>query len=593
MPDRASQAGDGSAHLRLVQSTHSSLSGMEESGLLGRYRRTLEWYVEAFEVVTVYSSDTVDYGETLGVAHRHPEWLPSLFGLRHMGYYLWLVLEAGRMEGVVKVVGSNIPTLGLVRLLAGKRMAVTYQFDYAGLAAREHGRVSAWALVARLMEAAAILPADLVEATTPNLAQKIRMVYHRPTVVVPNWLDLEACRATASDTRDPDLIVYAGRLHRIKGVDGLLEALAKLIRERPEARLVICGQGEEEDRLRAFTARLGLASVTFAGRVDNAECLSLFGRAAAFVLPTTASEGHPKALIEAMACGAACVVTDVPGSNELISDGENGLVVPPNDSNALAAALLSILGHEDVRSSLGERATESVARLDIGSVMPRDIEALKSLSSRRQTMSDEMDQFTWARYSLIATIVKECTQTGSTVLDLGVGRRPISALVQAREVTAMDIDPDVHPSIVCDFTAGLPLDDDSIDCIIAGEVLEHLTNGGVFVREMRRVIRLGGSVVLSVPNATSLKYRIAWLLGRVPAHAARADYTYPPGHPAHPRGHVRDYNFREIEQLFGDNGFSVVERQGIGTYQRGKLLVSPRLLPVTLSDQVIVRAVAI
>lgn len=566
---------------------------MEESGLLGRYHQTLEWYAAAFDYVTVYSSDTTDYGESLGVVHRHPPWLPAAFGLRHMGYYLWLVSEAGRMGGVLKVVGSNIPTLALVRLLAGRRMAVTYQFNYAGLAAREHGGASAWALVARLMEAAAILSADLVEATTPNLAQRVRTVYHRPTVVIPNWLDLEACRATASDERDLDLVVYAGRLHRIKGVDVLLEAMAQTVLDRPGARLVICGQGEEEDRLQVLAAHLDLKCVAFAGRVDNAACLALFGRAAAFVLPTTASEGHPKALIEAMACGAACIVTDVPGSNELISNGENGLVVPPGDAQTLAAALLSVLGNEDVRRSLGESAAESVAHLDIASVMPRDIEALMSLGLGRRRMSDEMDQFTWARYARIATIVKECTKPGSTVLDLGVGRRPISALVEERQTITMDIDPSVNPSIVCDFAAGIPLDDGSIDCIIAGEVLEHLTHAGVFVEEMRRVIRLGGSVVLSVPNATSLKYRIAWLLGRVPAHAARADYTYPPGHPAHPRGHVRDYNFGEIEQLFADNGFSVVERHGIGTYQHGKLLVSPRLLPVTLSDQVIVRAVAI
>jgi predicted SAM-dependent methyltransferase len=169
---------------------------------------------------------------------------------------------------------------------------------------------------------------------------------------------------------------------------------------------------------------------------------------------------------------------------------------------------------------------------------------------------------------------------------------PISTLVDGRETITMDIDPLHRPSIVCDFTVGIPLDDGSIDCIVAGEILEHLTNAGEFVLEMRRVMRRGGSLVISVPNITSLKYRVAWLLGHVPAHAARADYTYPPSGPAYPRGHVRDYNFREIGELLDDNGFRVLERHGIGTYLHGRCVVSPRLLPVSLSDQVIVRAVA-
>lgn len=203
-----------------------------------------------------------------------------------------------------------------------------------------------------------------------------------------------------------------------------------------------------------------------------------------------------------------------------------------------------------------------------------------------------MDQFTWARYACMANIVRACTAPGDRLLDLGAGRRPISALIDGREAITMDIDATLNPSMVCDFAARIPLDDGSVDCVIAGEVLEHLTNAGAFVREMRRVLRPGGSVVISVPNITSLKYRVAWLLGRVPAHAARAEYTYPVNSPAYPRGHVRDYNFREIDQVLGDHGFRVVERHGIGTYRHGRCVVPPRLLPVSLSDQVIVRALA-
>jgi predicted SAM-dependent methyltransferase len=193
----------------------------------------------------------------------------------------------------------------------------------------------------------------------------------------------------------------------------------------------------------------------------------------------------------------------------------------------------------------------------------------------------------------MADMVVACTNESDVILDLGSGREPLSRLLPRTNVITMDVNKDVHPTIVCDFTAGIPLHDNSVDCIVAGEILEHLTSARAFVTEMRRVIAHSGSVVLSVPNITSAKYRLAWLVGRVPAHAAKADYTYPPQHPAYPRGHVRDYNFRELRRALGDCGFRVVDERGIGLFISGNRVISPRVLPTVLSDQAIIRAVAV
>jgi SAM-dependent methyltransferase len=129
-----------------------------------------------------------------------------------------------------------------------------------------------------------------------------------------------------------------------------------------------------------------------------------------------------------------------------------------------------------------------------------------------------------------------------------------------------------------------------VDVAIAGEILEHITESHRFLGEVRRVLRNGGYLVLSVPNIVSLKYRIAFLLGRIPAMAAKADYTYSPDNPAYPRGHVRDYSFGELRRVLSDCGFVIVAERGIGMHWHGRRVLPPWLMPVTLSDNAIVKA---
>ena len=193
-------------------------------GLLDRQRKTLQAYAAAFDVA-IYSADTKDYSAALGVQHRPAPWLPGGFGLRHFVYYIWLVLQAARMRGVLKVVGSNIPTLPLVRWIARRPMAVTLQYDYAGLAGQTEGQGTPRAGLARLMQWLALWRADQVFVTTPTLERLAQQAYHKPTRLMPNWVDLDQISALPARPRSPSVILYAGRLHRIKGLDVLLEGV--------------------------------------------------------------------------------------------------------------------------------------------------------------------------------------------------------------------------------------------------------------------------------------------------------------------------------------------------------------------------------
>jgi len=150
------------------------------------------------------------------------------------------------------------------------------------------------------------------------------------------------------------LLVWVGRLDPVKGLEDLLRALV-MIRQRFSAHLVLVGDGPERSRLEQLITELDLADcVLLMGvRDDVPEILKACDL---FVFPSH-TEGMPNALLEAMAAGCAIVCTDVPGNRDLITDGETGLTVPARDSNALADAVVKLLGSRDLSDRLGAAAS--------------------------------------------------------------------------------------------------------------------------------------------------------------------------------------------------------------------------------------------
>lgn len=167
------------------------------------------------------------------------------------------------------------------------------------------------------------------------------------------WAGIEPCPG------DPPLLVFVGRLLPVKGVDVLLEALARVRLELPGTRLAIVGEGDSGDTLRRQVGSLGLGdSVDFTGHLDRMALRELLGRAAAFVLPSR-SEGLPLALLEAMAAGLPAVASAVGGVPEVLSTG-CGRLVPPEDPVALAGALGDLL-RDPARQALGQSARARAA----------------------------------------------------------------------------------------------------------------------------------------------------------------------------------------------------------------------------------------
>jgi len=179
---------------------------------------------------------------------------------------------------------------------------------------------------------------------------------------IPNGIDVSRFRprspAPFSAQETGPTLLFVGRLHAQKNLPVLLRAAAELSSRWPNLRVVLVGDGPERGRLEGLTNDLGLERrVRFAGEVPDV--LPFLHAADLFVHPSRA-EGMPGALLEAMACGLPCVATRIGGTVDIITDGEDGILIPPGDDRLLAGAIGRLLGDLGLARRLGRQARATV-----------------------------------------------------------------------------------------------------------------------------------------------------------------------------------------------------------------------------------------
>ena len=201
-------------------------------------------------------------------------------------------------------------------------------------------------------------------------AGKIEVVYNAVQLERFEVSESPALRAQITGGRERPVVLTCARLDEQKGHAVLLRAAAEI----PDALFVLAGEGPERAALEAQAAELGIADrVLFLGhRTDIPELLAASD---VFALPSL-YEGSSLAVLEAMAAGRAVVSSAIGGTDELIDDGETGLLVPPGDAGALAAALRRLLSDSALRASSARRARQRVERDFTSDAMARSVERI-------------------------------------------------------------------------------------------------------------------------------------------------------------------------------------------------------------------------
>lgn len=158
-------------------------------------------------------------------------------------------------------------------------------------------------------------------------------------------------------------IVFAGKLVRNKGVHLLVEAACRLVEEFPELHLRLLGRGEPAivAELHSIARSSGRAELLDTpGFVERAKLPAELSRAHVFAAPSQYEGGPGFVYLEAMACGLPVIACEGSGAAEIVRHGENGLLVPPQDANALTDALRSLLQDDAMRLKMGECAQRFV-----------------------------------------------------------------------------------------------------------------------------------------------------------------------------------------------------------------------------------------
>jgi glycosyltransferase involved in cell wall biosynthesis len=199
-----------------------------------------------------------------------------------------------------------------------------------------------------------------VVANSRSTARRLEEDGIGPVEVVWNGVPSSPARAFPSG---PPLIAFAGRLIPEKGADVLIRAFAAVRRRFPQARLLIAGDGPERTRLVHLIEEQSLASsVTMTGHLTRAQMEESFAGASVQVAPSRWEEPFGLVAAEALMRGTPLVATNAGGLRELVQHESTGLLVPPHDETALAAAILRLIEDHSLARELSVRGREFALR---------------------------------------------------------------------------------------------------------------------------------------------------------------------------------------------------------------------------------------
>ena len=170
-------------------------------------------------------------------------------------------------------------------------------------------------------------------------------------VIIPKGVDTEKFHPVVSPEPHPFTVIWVGRLSAGKGLKYAILGFEKFLQSVPSALMYVVGDGPYLESAQAYVSGKGLdASIIFTGRVDNEEMLSYYARSSVYLM-TSMSEGMPRTLLEAMACGLPVVCTDIPQLVPIIEAG--GIVIQKKDIGGVVGALERLYGDGDLSEGFG------------------------------------------------------------------------------------------------------------------------------------------------------------------------------------------------------------------------------------------------
>jgi glycosyltransferase involved in cell wall biosynthesis len=501
-------------------------SGLTDLKRTGQHERLLNYdlrhYCEAYdrvyylsyfrESLTDFTRDPLLLEKVVLLPRRGP-WSARLYAFLLPFLYRRQLRECEALR--VEQFPGVVPAL-IARFLYGVPFVVTYGYHYGEVAriagSRLKPRLYRWLERAAFPRAAGVIvTSHQMETLLASHPGKPRLAYF------PNGVDTDSFAPAAEPRLEPGprTVLYVGRLEQEKNLARLIDALA-LVKESP-LRLVLVGDGSLRGDLERRALAAGVTA-DFVGVVPHGQLPGHFRSADCFVLPSL-TEGNPKALIEAMACGLPCAASARGGIPSILEDGLTGLLFDPENVQEIARAVGRLLADPALARGLAECARASALSLyDAHALLKAEVAFVQSVSgagsltdlfegyARDFRMDEALPEFVAVRLRRLAL------DGPRSVLDLGAGDGryldllapllPLGArlvaceisLLRARRIRTKGFQVVVAQSEALPFKAG------AFDLVSFMEVIEHTQSPGASLDETSRVLRPGGRLALTTPN---------------------------------------------------------------------------------------------
>jgi len=317
-------------------------------------------------------------------------------GFRHLAYFSRVRRAAHDADLIYALDPASV---GLPSLLASwftrKPLVVKIVGDFAWEQGRQHFGVTATLdeFVRQRWISPMLLPYRLIQNLVARSANLVIVPSHYLEGIIAQWgvrrknirvvwnavASENAGTVPASIVSLPKpLIVSIGRLVPWKGFAELIEAVSIARADGLHASLAIVGGGPDREFLEDRGKQALGSGYAFTGPLSRADALAVMARADVFVLDSL-YEGLSHTLIEALTLGLPVIVSDIGGNTEIVRDGENGLVVPPENSAALATALERLLKDQTLRARLAAAAKASSAGFSVDAMLAKTAQCLRAI----------------------------------------------------------------------------------------------------------------------------------------------------------------------------------------------------------------------
>lgn len=317
--------------------------------------------------------------------HRvRPLETPRLRGFSKILLYLADLFERGLRCDIVYIRTFGLPellTLISAKLLYRKtvfRIPGTWIFEPPTIRNRLN------ALVFRL----AVMCSDRVCLYSKGMVKpvsKYASIPRRKLRIVPNALNPERFSRVPVPKKDPT-VLYVGRISESKGVHILIQSAKEVLMEEPNARFILIGNGAHEafkQKMRQLIIDLRLEDrVQYIGPVPNSQLPEYYSSASVFAYPTLGGEGVTRAIMESLSCGTPVVATPDAGIPDVVIPNETGLLVPKNDVEALASAILEIVENPIKANKMGENGRRLIlAKYTLEKTTPQLVSVITAVCS--------------------------------------------------------------------------------------------------------------------------------------------------------------------------------------------------------------------